>query len=747
MDGTSPLTGEDDLAARMVTGIDAWLSRALTRSISDRDQYWHRDDRSHEAYVASIESNRARFARLIGVIDARVPIEMLETKAVSSTAVAEDKTAALGEKYDSFAVRWSVLPGVEAEGLLLQPRATPVADVVALPDCDWTPEMLAGIAPGVPEAAQFGHRLADHGCRVLIPVLIDRRNTYSGNPDVLMVNQPHREFIYRAAYEFGRYTIGYEVQKILAALDWFSAAHRPIGVFGYGEGGLLALYTAALDTRIEATVVSGYFQPRERLYGEPIYRNLFGLLTEFGDAEIASLVVPRPLIIEACRHPEISGPPEPTSDQRDSAAPGSIATPPLSEIQSEFARLQHLVSGLQPMPTLTLQTVDEGTGEPGDEKTMNAFMKALVGTPGPGISNCPSERPYPKEPVNVDARQKRQFQQLVEHTQHLMRESEYRRAEFWSQADRTSVASWEQSCRWYRAYCWDEIIGRLPEADVPMSPSTRRIYETSAFIGYEVTLDVYEDVFAYGIILIPKDLDPGERRPVVVCQHGLEGRPQQVANPDVDDPCYHAFACRLAERGYVTYAPQNPYIGENRFRELLRKAHPLKQTLYGFIVRQHERTLDWLSSLPFVDPDRIAFYGLSYGGKAAMRIPALLTRYCLSICSADYNEWIWKCTSNRAPCSYMFGSEYDMPEYNLGETFNYAELSWLICPRPFMVERGHEDGVGLDEWVSYEYAKTRRQYIKLGLVDRTEMEVFDGPHTINGKGTFEFLDRHLRPPR
>ena len=37
----------------------------------------------------------------------------------------------------------------------------------------------------------------------------------------------------------------------------------PVGVMGYGEGGLIALYAAALDTRVQAAEVSGYFQPRE----------------------------------------------------------------------------------------------------------------------------------------------------------------------------------------------------------------------------------------------------------------------------------------------------------------------------------------------------------------------------------------------------------------------------------------------------------------------------------------------------
>ena len=74
------------------------------------------------------------------------------------------------------------------------------------------------------------------------------------------------------------------------------------------------------------------------------------------------------------------------------------------------------------------------------------------------------------------------------------------------------------------------------------------------------------------------------------------------------------------------------------------------------------------------------------------------------------------------------------------------EMSWLICPRPFMVERGHDDGVAPDEWVAYEFAKTQLRYDQLALGDRTAMEVFNGPHTIHGVGTFEFLHRHLDWP-
>ena len=95
----------------------------------------------------------------------------------------------------------------------------------------------------------------------------------------------------------------------------------------------------------------------------------------------------------------------------------------------------------------------------------------------------------------------------------------------------------------------------------------------------------------------------------------------------------------------------------------------------------------------------------------------------------------------------MGTAEYDMPEFDLGNSLNYAEMSWLIFPRPFMVERGHHDGVAPDEWVAYEYAKTYRHYALLGLEDRTEIEYFKGPHTINGEGSFAFLRQHLARKR
>ncbi|HEV7224506.1 MAG TPA: acetylxylan esterase, partial [Pirellulales bacterium] len=434
---------------------------------------------------------------------------------------------------------------------------------------------------------------------------------------------------------------------------------------------------------------------------------------------------------------------------RSGAAPGRLHTPDLTLVKQELQRAEQLTKGLDPAPKFQLVASGEGgglsgSGLPGSPAALDAFLGAFGGK----LAAAGGSPTNLRGAFDANVRLKRQLDEMTEYTQHLMREGEYTRRNFWAKADRgsRSTEKWQETAEPYRDYFYDDVVGRFDRPLLKPEVRSRKVYDEAKFTGYDVVMNVFPDVFAYGILLLPKDLKPGERRPVVVCQHGLEGRPQDVADPKINNPAYNQFALRLAERGFITFSPQNPYIFTDRFRSLQRKSNPLKKTLFSTIVPQHQQAVNWLASLPMVDPERIGFYGLSYGGKSAMRIPALVKEYCLSICSADFNEWIWKNTSTRWPGSYIGTGEYEIFEFDLGDTFNYAEMAGLIAPRPFMVERGHRDGVGPDEWVAYEYAKVRLLYADLKIPERTTIEFFDGPHTIHGVGTFAFLHQHLKWP-
>lgn len=744
--GTEPLTVEGDIASQMIDGIDRFLLREIDESVPLRAAHWKRDYSSAEAYQKSLEPNRQRLAHILGVRDARVPFDAPELIATTARPALVGK----GSGFDIYAVRWPAFGNAHGEGLLLTPtEGAPVADIVAIPDADQTPEQLVGLTEGIAAESQFARRLAESGCRVIVPTLISREMKRRAPPGQGgRANMTNREYIYRSAFELGRHVIGYEVQKVLACVDWFEKEadgdDPRIGVIGYGEGGMLALYCGALDTRIDSTCVSGYFGSRQNIWQEPLDRNVFGLLEQFGDVELALMI--RQLVVEDAPGPVREFPSE-------GGAPARLVA--RSGILSEVAETLNVLRDTKPSGNEKIgnriRFITQRGDDPlpfGSEIALKRILQDLTGEAGPFADGEPpkavADLPAPQ------ARQQRQLDELDRHNQWLLRESPFVRKDFMKDLDTSSVEAYQESIEKYRDIFRHEVIGHFDQELLPFKARSRKSWETDKWTGYEVMLDVFPDVFAYGVLLVPKDLQEGERRPVVVCQHGLEGRPTDIIQGD--HRAYHDFAAKLCERGFITFSPQNIYIFRDRFRTLQRKANSVGKTLFSVMAPQHQQIVNWLKTQPNVDPDRIAFYGLSYGGKSAMRIPALVTDYCLSICSADFNEWVRKNASTRHNFSYVWTGEYEIFEFDLGSTFNYAEMAYLICPRPFMVERGHFDGVGEDEWVGYEYAKIRHMYAaKLFIPDRTEIEWFygkyKGVHTINGQGTYAFLHKHLDWPQ
>lgn len=406
----------------------------------------------------------------------------------------------------------------------------------------------------------------------------------------------------------------------------------------------------------------------------------------------------------------------------------------------------------RPLDEWMVEGGDKGDGVPGNEAALQAFAEGL-GLPGRLAAQATAWLTESLPRVEKDeaiqaaqARESRQLNELQTHVQNLLLCSHQVRDARW-RLNPAAADAWKQQQPQLRKWVHDELIGRLPHARLPLRPRSRRALETDRYLGYEIVLDVFDDVLAAGMLLIPKGMQEAEKRPVVVCQHGLEGTPLDTISRETRPySTYKAFSEELVKQGFVVYAPQNPYRGGDRFRVLQRMSNPLGRSLFSYIIAQHEQTLDWLSTLPFVDSRRIAFYGISYGGKTAMRVPPLVERYRLSICSGDFTDWPRTLVSNNEPFSYLFTPEYEVFEWNLAHVASYAELAMLMTPRPFMVEEGHRDGGQPSEWVAGEFGKVRRHYDQLGLDDRAVLEFFDGPHTIHGQGTFRFLHHFLDEP-
>ena len=730
------LLEKGDLGTKMVSDIGVWLDIKTKENHTLRNEQFLVNASKIAQDPKALEKKKQTLKSILGIIDSTnktEDLELLETL---------NKPALIYEnkQYKIFKIRWNVVEGLHGEGLLVEPKEKPTAQIIAIPPPDITPESFCGLTND--KTVSMGKILAELGCRVIVPTIIDRKQGFSNNLDIpRKTNIPRREFIYRMAYEMGYQINGLEIQKLLPLINWFSFKDPtiPIGVAGNGDGAFQALILSFLDNRIQSSWIDGYSLNRNKTWSEPLDRNIWNYLKYFSDAELVSLSKASTLI-SGFSYPLYKGALK--IENLNQAAPGILTAPTKNLIIEEN---EILVSFLKAMNS-EKKVLFENTSS---VLTLAQLGAKFIST----ISNVKSTSINEIPPVNMnfnpeaEERQQRQFNELISFIQKSWRKSDKVRQTLISKHDSSTVEKWEKSSEPLRKYFSEEVIGKLPAATLKPNPRSRIIYENKDFTGYEVALDIHENVFAYGILLVPAKIKAGEKRPVVVCQHGLEGKPTDVCDPDKKTQYYNSFGAELARKGYIVFAPQNPYLGRDLFRELQRKANPLGLSLFSFIVQQHQITLDWLKTLPFVQPDKIGFYGLSYGGKTAMRVPAILKDYCLSICSGDFNEWVGKNVLVDYHGSYMWTYEYEMYEFNLGQTFNYAEMAMLIAPRPFMVERGHSDGVGIDEMVGWEYAKVRRFYAFLGIPEKTEIEFFKGGHEINSKDTFAFLKKHLGWPK
>src|SRR5262249_41951172 len=185
------------------------------------------------------------------------------------------------------------------------------------------------------------------------------------------------------------------------------------------------------------------------------------------------------------------------------AAPtGSITSPTPDAVRAE---VEHARRYFVPWNATThLQFVSDNSraGLAGSEQALNALLTSL------GVERAARQqvgaslrdRRVSWEPAS---RMRRQVDQLVAHTQGLVRRSQSSRTVFWSRADSSSVDRWRQTTKPIRDYVWDEVIGRLPDPSMPAAPRSRLIYDELKFHGYEDMLDVVPRVVAYRTLLTP----------------------------------------------------------------------------------------------------------------------------------------------------------------------------------------------------------------------------------------------------
>ncbi|MBL8177794.1 MAG: alpha/beta fold hydrolase [Bryobacterales bacterium] len=177
-----------------------------------------------------------------------------------------------------------------------------------------------------------------------------------------------------------------------------------------------------------------------------------------------------------------------------------------------------------------------------------------------------------------------------------------------------------------------QVMGPLPPRP-STPPAIQLLHETRqpAYTRRKLRYEAEPGDFVPAWLLIPH---ASPKLPAVLCLHqttrigkdepaGLGGKPN-----------LH-YAHELAEQGFLTLAPDYPNFGEYSFDPYSRGY--LSATMKG--IFNHIRAIDILSSLPQVDPRRIAVCGHSLGGHNSLFVAAFDTRIRAAVTSCGFTSF------------------------------------------------------------------------------------------------------------
>ncbi|MCY4108645.1 MAG: acetylxylan esterase, partial [Chloroflexi bacterium] len=288
-----------------------------------------------------------------------------------------------------------------------------------------------------------------------------------------------------------------------------------------------------------------------------------------------------------------------------------------------------------------------------------------------------------------------------------------------------------------------DMLGGFPDWKLELRPHCEDLFEASFCTGYSVEFDVLPGVRLRGILAIPKHVELPTA--AVMAQHGYVSAPETVMGLRSPESVYHAYGLELARRGYVVFAHKNLSFREPR-SQVHRKAMLIGETLLGMDVFQTSRVIDYLQTLPEVDPRRIGMYGISQGGMTTLYATACDTRIAASVVCAYFNDRTPKMVVSGGSdyTAYIDTEELDKDIHGMLD-FTDVELATLICPRPLLIEAGRRDGSCHWPMVESEFAKVREVYRKADFLEQVELDLHDGGHEIHGVRSFPSLVRWLRP--
>lgn len=274
------------------------------------------------------------------------------------------------------------------------------------------------------------------------------------------------------------------------------------------------------------------------------------------------------------------------------------------------------------------------------------------------------------------------------------------------------------------------LLGDLPWQHQPKPPKLRKIEKHNGFTLEHLELDLngFEPVPA--LLLIPDKRQP--KAPALIYHHWHGGTyPTGKDELLTGRKVLPAYAPVVAEKGIVTLAIDSWIFGERKHAEdgrqgesdAFKKMIWYGQVLFGMMLFDEFRAVDYLVSRPEVDANRIGAFGLSMGATKAWWLAALDPRIKLCIdlcCLTDFDE-LMKIDNLKG-----HGIYYYVPR--LLKHFSTAQINELIVPRAHVSLNGRRDLLTPPAGVERVRDHLLPLYEKFGKAEDCRIELFDCGH-------------------
>ena len=290
-----------------------------------------------------------------------------------------------------------------------------------------------------------------------------------------------------------------------------------------------------------------------------------------------------------------------------------------------------------------------------------------------------------------------------------------------------------------------QVMGSLPDNSqkVPLEVKYGEEVPILRYVRKKLSFAVEKGDRVSAYLLIPVQRDG--KLPAVLCLHQTisigKGEPAGLG-----DSQNLRYAVHLAERGYVTLAPDYPSFGEYRFDF----AKSPFQSGSMKAIWNNMRAIDLLQSLPEVDPKKIGCIGHSLGGHNTMftavfdeRIKAMVSNCGFTSFPKYYGGNLHGWTSDR----YMprIASVYENNPAKM--PFDFTEVVATFAPRAFLASSPvHDDNFevsGVKDCI----AAAKPVFELLGAGEKLSANYPDCKHDFPPevrKVAYEWLDRFLK---